>query len=202
MRVKLFLFVLFSCMWQSSFCQTEEPVKRTAFLEVLHNLPPAIGMHIPAGYLALDTTYGNLNMDSIPDLILVVKSPAEDTAGFNREENRPLLILLGNADKSYKLAYRNDKVVFCITCGGLMGDPFEGVSIKNGYFTVEHYGGSAWRWTDYITFKFNREDKRFYLHRRDVLSYHTSNPEKIEKTVTTKKDFGVVDFEKYEPAER
>lgn len=58
---------------------------------------------------------------------------------------RPLYILTGQSDQSYKLAAKNDNVVYCVNCGGIMGDPFSGIAIKNGYFSVEHYGGSAWR---------------------------------------------------------
>jgi hypothetical protein len=101
---------------------------------------------IPAGYVLLDSASGDLNRDSYRDLVLVLKK--------NREEDsvdvpRPLLLLLGSA-AGYSLAGRNDNVVLCYSCGGVFGDPYQGITIKNGYFSIEHYGGSNWRWTRVI----------------------------------------------------
>jgi hypothetical protein len=188
MYCKNFLFVtvlLFACL--------------SAFSQVNKNISKAIAVHIPKDYQILNTTTGNLNMDKLPDVIVVLKSPQEDTAtDMEHPIRRPLLILFGNTNNTYTLAFRNDKTVYCSSCGGVIGDPFTGISIKNGYFTVEHYGGSSWRWTNYITFKFNLSDKHFYLHRIDATSFHASEPERVERKVETKKDFGTTDFINYD----
>lgn len=165
----------------------------------VQRVPKAIAVHIPKGYQVLHTAFGNLNLDKVGDAIVVLKSPQEDTAtDMEHPVRRPLLILLGSKNGNYTLGFRNDKTVYCNSCGGVMGDPFNAVTIKNGYFTVEHYGGSSWRWTHYITFKFNPADKRFYLHRTDYSSFHASAPKKVEKKVETSKNFGTVDFVDYD----
>lgn len=196
-KIFLALALLIPCV--KAFTQAEQPVKNVSYFQVITNIPKAIAVHVPKGYQVLDTTVGNLNLDNIPDLLIALKSPLEDTS-TNLEDpvHRPLLILFGNANGSYTFGFRNDNIVYCILCGGVLGDPFNGLTIKNGYFTVEHYGGSNWRWTNYITFKFNPKNKHFYLHRIDQTSYHTSKPDKIEKTIKTQKNFGVVDFTNYE----
>jgi hypothetical protein len=164
------------------------------------NLPSEIKAFVPNGYEAISATTGDLNMDSFPDAILVVKKPNEKETSdvVDNPTERPLLILLGEGKNQYKLAGRNDNVVLCVDCGGVFGDPFDGVSIKNGVFSVEHYGGSAWRWTKIITFKYSPKDKNWLLTRVGSDSYHTSDPNKVKTTIKTAKNFGKVLFEKYD----
>lgn len=52
--------------------------------------------------------------------------------------------------------------VFDTISGNL--NPYSGLTIKNGYFSVEHYAGSAWRWTRIPTFKYSKaENDWFYI---------------------------------------
>ena len=164
------------------------------------NIPSEIKTFVPDGYEAISATTGDLNLDAIPDAILVVKKPNEKETSdvVDNPTKRPLLVLLGEGKGKYKLAGRNDNVVLCVDCGGFFGDPFEGVSIKNGFFSVEHYGGSNWRWTKIITFKYSPADKNWILTRVGSDSYHTGDPNKVEKSVKTAKNFGKVLFEKYD----
>ncbi|WP_343747015.1 hypothetical protein [Chitinophaga sp.] len=162
--------------------------------------PASLKAFIPKGYEILDTTTGDLNRDALPDMIMVLRKKGEDSTSdvVEHPEKRPLLILLGQQDHSYKLAARNDNVVYCVDCGGMMGDPFQGVTIKNGYFSVEHYGGSAWRWTRIITFRYSPDDKNWYLHKDGGDSFHASQPDSVTTKVRTAKDFGKVPFVKYD----
>ncbi|MGZ4036634.1 MAG: hypothetical protein ACXVPQ_02330, partial [Bacteroidia bacterium] len=107
------------------------------------------------------------------------------------------LILLKQADGTYKRAARNDEAVMCAKCGGVFGDPYERMVIKNGYFSVEHYGGSNWRWSDIVTFHYDKKTGKWLLHRWGGSSYHTSEPAKVSESVKTVKDFGTVEFEKF-----
>ena len=130
----------------------------------------------------------------------MVKKPDEKETSdvVDHPTKRPLLVLIGEGNGKYKLAARNDNVVLCVDCGGVFGDPFEGVSIKNGVFSVEHYGGSSWRWTKIITFKYSAVNKNWLLSRVGSDSYHTSDPNKMKTTIKTDKNFGKVLFEKYD----
>ncbi len=198
MNNKIILFLAILCTSLTSVKAQIEPwIKNASNLPLLANLPTAIKVHIPEGYQVLDTAFGNLNFDSFPDLIMVLKSPKEDTTFDSAYTVRPLLILYGNKNGSYTLAFKNNSVVRCISCGGLMGDPFEGIAIKNGSFSVEHYGGSSVRWSEETTFTFNKKKGRFYLHKQRIISYHIYKPSKITTTVKRVNDFGTVDFEQY-----
>lgn len=155
---------------------------------------------IPKGYSILDTTSGDLNLDAYADMVLVLKKDGEDTTSDVTEhpEKRPLVILTGQPDHTYKQAARNDNAVYCVDCGGMMGDPFTGVVIKNGYFSVEHYGGSSERWTRTITFKYAKADGYWYLHKDGGTGFSTFEPEDVSNTVKTVKDFGRVPFHAFD----
>lgn len=163
------------------------------------DVPAGLKQFIPKGYEALDLTKGDLNRDAYPDAILVLyKKGEEETSDvIDHPEKRPLLILTGQADKTYKLAARSDNAVYCVDCGGQMGDPFTGISVKNGYFSVEHYGGSGWRWTRIVTFKYSPADKTWLLHKDGGERYHAISQEEAKTEVKTVKDFGKVPFEKF-----
>lgn len=155
---------------------------------------------VPKDYSILDIATGNLNLDEYPDMILVLKKNGEDKTSdvVDHPEKRPLLILVGQPDGTFKLVARNDNTVYCIDCGGMMGDPYQGITIKNGYFSVEHYGGSAWRWTKTITYKYSKEEKYWFLHKDSFKSFNANEPAKIEREILTTKKFGKVPFHKYD----
>lgn len=193
------LFALLSVFSISIFSQAKiSTIKSTTFDPA--NLPAELKSFIPEGYEALNATSGDLNQDSFADVVLVVKKPDEKETSdvVDHPTKRPLLVLIGEGKNKYKLAARNDEVVLCVDCGGVFGDPFEGISIKNGVFSVEHYGGSAWRWTKIITFKYSPKDKNWLLSRVGSDSFHVSDPNKVKTTVRTTKNFGRVLFEKYD----
>jgi hypothetical protein len=148
---------------------------------------------IPAGYTVLDSASGNLNNDAYKDMVLILKNSSED---LNPDTTRPLLLLAGAAE-GYQLLYRNDSVVLCKGCGGVFGDPYAGITIKNGYFSIEHYGGSNWRWTRIITFKYDVKSSQFKLHRDAGVSFHTSDPGKTKNLIYNKPDFGKLLFNGY-----
>jgi hypothetical protein len=120
-------------------------------------LPAAIRRALPAGYTVLDAAQGDLNRDAVPDWLVVLHRPNEAKTSdvIDHPTKRPLLVFVGGAGGTYTLATRSDNAVYCVDCGGMMGDPFMGLAIKKGYFTVEHYGGSAQRWTRFVTFKYD-----------------------------------------------
>lgn len=149
---------------------------------------------VPNGFTVLDTTSGDLNQDGKADVVLILRNKLEKE---NPDTTRPLLLLLGNGKGGYSLAARNDSAVLCLGCGGVFGDPYVRIAIKKNYFSIEHYGGSSWRWTRVITFKFDSKSKRFVLHRDAGYSWHASDSNKQTENIYSKADFGKLPFEKY-----
>ncbi|MFD2287015.1 hypothetical protein GJU39_10220 [Pedobacter petrophilus] len=192
MKLLLTLFTLSQLAAISfyNFIPQEEEVK----------VPAVLKKYIPAGFEALNVTKGDLNRDAYSDVILVLKKKGEEKTSdvIDHPEKRPLLIFLGQADKSYKLAAKSNNSVYCVDCGGMMGDPFTGITIKNGYFSVEHYGGSAQRWTRIVTFKYAPAEKNWFLYKNGSERFYATEPDKAKTEIQTVKDFGKVPFEKFD----
>lgn len=163
-------------------------------------LPAAIRRALPAGYAVLDAAQGDLNRDALPDWLVVLNKPDEAKTSdvVDHPTKRPLLLFVGGAGGTYTLAARSDNAVYCVDCGGMMGDPFTGLAIKKGYFTVEHYGGSAQRWTRYVTFRYDAASRAWLLHRDGHERFHALDPEHGTTTATTTKDFGRVPLAKFD----
>jgi hypothetical protein len=122
----------------------------------------AIPSFIPADYQVLDSASGDLTGDGIKDLVLILHLSKETDFP---DTTRSLLLLQGLGKGQYQLMARNDHVVYCAGCGGVFGDPYAGITVKGKYFSIEHYGGSNWRWTRVITFRYDAKTKHFLLHR-------------------------------------
>lgn len=155
---------------------------------------------IPENYAILDIIIGDLNLDNVSDAIIILKKKGEERLSdvIESPEKRPLIILLRDANNELKIARRSDNTVYCFDCGGVFGDPYQAVSIDNGYFSVEHYGGSSWRWTRKITYNYSKQDNEWYLYEDSSVSFHASEPEKVESKTKTVKDFGKVRFEAFD----
>ncbi|HVX50514.1 MAG TPA: hypothetical protein VHB48_10160 [Chitinophagaceae bacterium] len=149
---------------------------------------------IPQGFTILDTASGDLNRDSITDMVLILQNRYEN---FNTDTTRPLLLLQGCGNELYKLLARNDSVVLCFGCGGIYGDPYNGIVIKHGYFSIQHLGGSGWRWTRIITFRYIPKTKQFILHRDAGEYWHVSDPSKTTGIINNKEDFDKLPFNKF-----
>lgn len=158
-------------------------------------LPAAAKPFVLPNYKVLAFKKGDLNKDNIEDLVVVL-----DTLGDDDMAARPLLLLTQDAKGVYSLAARNDKVVACKGCGGMMGDPLAGIAIKKDFFTIEEEGGSRERWTRYITFQYDAAQKTWVLHRIDESMTDTQDAKNDTKSTKTAKNFGKVLFAKYDSA--
>lgn len=147
-------------------------------------------------YSILDSTIGHLNENKRNDLVLILKSKAEDTLSGFIELKRPLYILLAIDSGKYKLDAQSEGAIQCSTCGGVFGDPYVETIIKEDTLKISHYGGSSWRWGAETMFK--RTPKGWYLVKNVETTFHSSRPEETEKiTITTPEDFGEVSLQDF-----
>jgi len=169
-------------------------------LEPVPALPAAVRRALPTGYTVLAAQKGDLNRDATPDWLVVLHRPDEQKTSdvIDHPTKRPLLLFVGGPGNTYTLAARSDNAVYCVDCGGMMGDPFSGLAVKSGYFTVEHYGGSAQRWTRFITFRYDTATRAWLLHRDGSEHFDATDPEHGKTTMRTAKNFGRVPFTKFD----
>ncbi len=139
---------------------------------------------VPAGFAIKDTAFGDLNKDKKTDVVLIIYNLNEDDKNFDDTAmsiGRPLLVLIQQKDGKLKLAKRTDNVVMCKQCGGMMGDPFESITIKNNAFTVAFYGGSSWRWGYTYGFSWNATLQNWQLTKENHVTFQSGNPEATMK---------------------
>ena len=140
------------------------PVARAQSLPT--SAPTAAGF-IPKGYRVLPegSATGDLNADGRPDLVLALAPMPNIEAGPApaTNDNIPfprLLVVLWRTATGYEQAYVARQAILGRNDGGAFGDPFAGLSITKGVLSINHYGGSRWRWS--LTAKFRYQQGDFY----------------------------------------
>jgi len=154
---------------------------------------------IPKGYVVLDFKIGDLNFDFYDDAILILKEINEEenyVIDFDDPPRRPLIILTGKEDGSFEIAQRNDNVVLCYFCGGMMGDPYSGIKISEGVFSIQHIGGGSWRWNRKISFRYYSQFNDWVLY-KDIEEVYHHQPDHIEKKVLLSLDKDSLFFSDY-----
>lgn len=168
-------------------------------------VPAEISPFVEKGSKPIALAPSDLNGDGLKDYILVLEreNPTKMDEHDYPKNQRPLLILVRGANKKLTEAKRNETIVMCSNCGGVMGDPFMGVTAGLKTFTVNHYGGSSWRWTADYKFNYSRIDKTWQLVRIEKTNFHSSEPKKTmeRKIMTPPKDFGKVDIADFDPSD-
>lgn len=153
---------------------------------------------VPANFKILDQYDADLNQDGFKDKILVLTNNSEETTPTGEDAPRRSLVILFGNKKGFTKVVDTDKVVYCKTCGGMMGDPYVRIAVKSPFFTVEHYGGSAWRWKEYLTFKYSKKFSTFLLHKKSHQFFHAASPNKVQTKIQTQKNFGVVKIQDFD----
>ncbi|MCF8382327.1 MAG: hypothetical protein K9G39_01855 [Chlorobium sp.] len=167
----------------------------------MKDLPQGVGAFVEKGTLPLILSEADLDGDGLNDFILVLERQKVRSSDPEIEVGqRPLFILIRQQGGALRLVRRNDDIVYCSACGGVMGDPFMDVGAGLKTFTVYHYGGSAWRWSVNYTFNYSRRDRTWQLVRVEEERFHVSEPEKVEKEVLTPpKHYGKIDIADFHP---
>jgi len=164
-------------------------------------VPAEVRPFVETGTKAIALEAADLNGDGRGDFVLVLEreNPAKDEHDFPVNQ-RPLLLLVRGEDGRLSEAKRNERIVMCSRCGGVFGDPFEGVIAGRNTFTVDLYGGSNWRWKYSYKFNYSRIDRTWQLVRAEEISYHTSDPEGMKTQVfTPPRDYGKIDIADFDP---
>lgn len=76
---------------------------------------------------------------------------------FENDDERVLYFLKEYKDGTYKILVKNKDAIFKKDEGGVFGDPFENMLLKEDNLIISLYGGSNWRWQYVFTFKINDE---------------------------------------------
>lgn len=113
---------------------------------------------IPENYKIVDTVTGDLDKDGTRELVV-----AYDTRKAADEfESVPRELFIYKCSKGEWIVWKkSQQALYSSRDGGMMGDPFGELEIKNGILLISHFGGSSWKWGN--TDKYRFADGEFYL---------------------------------------
>jgi hypothetical protein len=157
--------------------------------------PPAELMRFVEPGTELVSFYAaDLNGDGTEDYLVVLQR--QDTEG-----TRPLLVIGREKTGALRLLKRNEVLVGCASCGGMMGDPLQAIEVKDQGFTVANAGGSIDRWSNSFTFAWSRADKTWQLVRAEASSFSAPEPDETfrQDVYLPPRDFGKIDLADFDP---
>lgn len=144
---------------------------------------------IPPNWRAIDTVYGDLNHDQLPDLVLALEyvAPVSELRAYGdadteiiKEFQKPrILAIYFKRKNGYSFALQNNDFLLRDKEGGIYGDPYDGISIKNNVLNLSFRGGSNWRWK--LDYQFQYTHETWQLINAKNLYYHNSSGEMEEK---------------------
>lgn len=137
--IAILVLILFSF----SFCQSQES-KNSQIIQT------------PQGFKILDEKKGDLDNDGIPEKVIVYDTEKETDMGTERQ-----LYIYKKNNAKWELWRKSVGAILPSQHGGMMGDPFEGISIDRNSIVVNHSGGSRQRW--YYTHRFRFQNDSFQL---------------------------------------
>lgn len=122
----------------------------------------------------LTESYGDLDNDGIPEKVVVLDSGLQGLSGMGN--GRDLLIYKKNSgEESWYLWHTSRGPILDDNTGGLMGDPFESLSINRGTIVITHFGGSRDKWN--YTHRYRYQNNDWYLIGSTV--YHGATCDKF-----------------------
>ncbi len=153
---------------------------------------------IPEGFEIMDTDTITIVTDTY--VVNALKHEAEDSlSNINTEPVRPISILKSVKGAEFELIARNDSIILCQQCGGLYGDPWDGIYTEEDAFSVHHMGGSNNRWTRDLKFQYNSEKGGWFLISDRGVNFWTHDPEgTLEYDLYTEGDsLGLIPFRSF-----
>ena len=127
------------------------------FLVTLVKLSYGQELPIPHNYSVLDSVSGDLDKDSIAELVVAYNKGSE-----NEIDGMPrILIIYKLKNNKWTEWKKSDQALYGSKDGGMMGDPFGEIKIENGILLISQDGGSSWKWG--FTDKYRFQDGEFYL---------------------------------------
>lgn len=117
----------------------------------------AVGeVRVPADYTLLAQTKGDLDRDGQAEWVSVWDTGVEGELGTAREVR-----IYRKAQQQWALWHRSQGAVLSSQHGGMMGDPFVGIEIKNQALVIDHFGGSRHKWS--YTHRYRWQQGDWYL---------------------------------------
>lgn len=110
----------------------------------------------PAYWTVRDSAFGDLDGVDGDEAVLVYKTPVPAEMGF-----ASCLAVFRKTNDQWVLWYQTLAPLLGDQNGGMMGDPYDGVSISRRCIVVNHFGGSRQKW--HYTHRYRFQNEGWYL---------------------------------------
>jgi hypothetical protein len=159
-----------------------------------------ISEFIPSGWEGVVEHMADLNLDSLNDVMLVVKIKGEDSLSTAEHPvKRIFMLLIAQRDNTFKLTVRNENVIYHYNYDGNFKDALVDVNVRKGMFSIDHYGGFAMRWGRTSVFKYNVKEKNWFLTNDEYSEFSATDPDNTEKEIRRPpKNFGKISINKFD----
>jgi hypothetical protein len=111
---------------------------------------------LPTGFKVLDQKDGDLTKDGIAEKVIVFDTNDSAESGTVR-----VIHIYKKAGNKWTLLVSSKSAVGESESGGMMGDPFESIEIKDNILFINQSGGSSWKW--FKTDKYRFQNGTFQL---------------------------------------
>ncbi|MCG8184431.1 hypothetical protein [Tenacibaculum piscium] len=110
----------------------------------------------PKSFKVLEEIEGDLDKDGISEKVIVYDTKKEIDLGTERQ-----IYIYKRKNNNWKLWKKSIGAILPSEHGGMMGDPFEGISIERNCIVISHFGGSRQKWN--YTHRFRFQSGEFQL---------------------------------------
>jgi hypothetical protein len=110
------------------------------------------------------------------------------------------MVLRQDPQGKLEKAVQNPSAILCQSCGGMMGDPLQGIKISAGEFSLRFEGGSRELWSREYRFVYSVQAQTWLLSEFESGALDKAKEESGSSRLTPK-DFGSIPIERFNPAE-
>lgn len=105
---------------------------------------------VPEGWKILDSAELDFNRDGLTDYVGVLEKSMTDMGDYMAYQEGPRILFAIASQESgpYRLDFQDANLVRTREEGGVFGDPYMPLTAEGTSFTLQAYGGSAWRWSE------------------------------------------------------
>lgn len=140
-RISTYILILF--IFSSLSCKSQENKKS----EIIQK---------PKSFKIIEEIEGDLDKDGISEKVIVYDTEKEIDLGTERQ-----IYIYKKKKNNWELWEKSIGAILPSEHGGMMGDPFEGISIERNCIVINHFGGSRQKWN--YTHRFRFQSGEFQL---------------------------------------
>lgn len=110
----------------------------------------------PKFWTLKEKAFGNLDDSPEDEAVCVYETPIEGDLGFAQS-----LAIYKKEGENWVLWHQSTNPILSTEHGGMMGNPYQGISIKNKTIIIDHFGGSRQKWN--YTHRYRFQNKNWHL---------------------------------------